>query len=332
MPYFLKVSVRLITVALIAVASAAKSDVHIALSATSDPQNSGTFVWAETLSDELSKAGISTNIYANSSLGNEVVRSEQVLLGLLEINVSGTQEIEPYTDLMAAVQLPFLFESVQELDCLLDESNFLERVNEDTTNIGIRVVDFVYLSGMSGLFTANRAIRSVADMKSFRMRAMTTEQLDYFEAWGGAGTQVAWEEVPQALQTGIVDGYMNPPIVAVLFGHGGQLDYFTDIRMSPSMRAVVISEAWYQGLNELERHALHGALRSARRANRSWMHAAEQRDFALLDDAGIEVIQLSTSDRGEFRERLLPLYSTHATPEALHELQVYVKRLEGKCR
>ena len=84
-------------------------------------------------------------------------------------------------------------------------------------------------------------------MNKFRIRAMSNEQLDWVKAWGGAGTQVAWEEVPQALQTGIADGYINPPVVAVLFGHGGQLDYFTDLEISPSIRVVVFSEAWYQG-------------------------------------------------------------------------------------
>ena len=305
------------------------ADVKIALSAASDANNSGTYVWAQAFSEALEKDGMETSIFTSSSLGNEVVRAEQVLLGLLEVNVCGTQEFEPFTDMIAAMELPFMFEDSNELDRLIDETDFLERVNEIAVDYGMRMVDLAYLGGMSGLFTAREAIREVSDVKSFRMRAMVSEQVSYFEAWGGAATQVAWEEVPQALQTGIVDGYMNPPIVAVLFGHGGQLDYFTDIRMSPSTRVISVSESWFQSLDDAERMTVKHAFKAARDANRQWAARSEERDFRLLDEAGIEVIHLSPSVRDEFRQKLLPLYEHQATPNALHVMQGYLNTLRA---
>lgn len=307
----------------------AAADVKIALSAAADANKSGTYVWALAFSEALEKGGMETSIFTSSSLGNEVVRAEQVLLGLLEVNVCGTQEFEPFTDLIAALELPFMFEDNDELDRLIDETDFLSQVNEISVDYGMRMIDLAYLGGMSGLFTAREAIREVSDVKSFRMRAMVSEQVDYFQAWGGAATQVAWEEVPQALQTGIVDGYMNPPIVAVLFGHGGQLDYFTDIRMSPSTRVISVSESWFQGLDDAERLVVQHAFKVAREANRAWAARSEERDFRLLDEVGIEVIHLSPAARDEFRQKLLPLYEHQATPHALQLVQGYVDSLRA---
>jgi len=319
----------LIVIALLFATQGVYAEVRIGLSASSDAENSGSYVWAQAFAAELERAGIASSIYPGSSLGNEVLRAEQVMLGLLEVNVSGTQEFELFTDLIAAVELPFLFRDSDEMDRMVDETDFLDRVNERAVDYGMRMVDFVYLGGMSGLFTARAPIRTVEDVKSFRMRAMVSEQLSYFEAWGGSGAQVAWEEVPQALQTGIVDGYMNPPIVAVLFGHGGQLDFFTDIRMSPASRVVAVSESWYRQLDHQQRVAVDRAFSVARQANRDWMRSSEQRDFDALAKVGIEVIRLSTDVREEFRKKLLPLYPTQATPDALRIMTGYVEALRA---
>ena len=303
------------------------ADIKIALSSTIDPKTSGTYVWAKAFSDELAKNGVRSEIFASSSLGNEVVRAEQVLLGLLEVNVCGTQEVDPFSDMIAALELPFIFEGSEEIDRLMLETDFLQKVNEDSAPHGMRVVDVVFMGGKSGLFTARNPIRELGDVKSFRMRAMMSEQIRYFEAWGGMATQVAWEEVPQALQTGIVDGYMNPPIVAVLFGHGGQLDYFTDIQMTPSVRVVSVSEAWYQSLDRQERVVLEQAIIAARKANREWVGFSEQREFQLLADIGIEVIKISSFSRNEFRQKLLPLYDRQASPETLKSIKTYLHGL-----
>jgi len=173
-------------------------EIRIGLSATADPENSGIYVWARTFADELERAGMVTTIYPSSTLGNEIVRTEQILLGLLEVNVTGTQEVEVYSELVVALDLPFLFKSDEEANALMHHTGYLSEMNSETRPVGMRVVNLVGMGGSSGLFTARAPIETVADVKKFRIRAMSNEQLDWVDAWGGAGTQVAWEEVPQA--------------------------------------------------------------------------------------------------------------------------------------
>ena len=132
--------------------------------------------------------------------------------------------------------------------------------------------------------------------------------------------------MPQALQTGIADGYINPPIVAILFGHGGQLDYFTDIAMSPSVRVVVFSEHWYQGLSAADRAAVDRAVELAGLANRAWTVRAVEREFALLNSIGIEVVQLTEQEREGFRAPLLPTYKKMVNPETLKQIERYMQQ------
>jgi len=302
------------------------AQIKIAFTTPADAQRSGSYVWASTFAAELQKAGLEVIIYPSSTLGNEVVRTEQLLLGLLEVNITGSQEVEMFSDLYLGLELPFLFQSTEELFALTDDTDFLARVNATTRPSGMRVVDFVYGGGMTGLFTANTPVHRLEDLTELRLRAMNAQQLDFFLAWGCAGTQVAWEEVPQALQTGIADGYLNSPIIAVQFGHGGQLDYFTRLMLQASTRTVVMSEQWYQGLDGDTQKIVDHAIVQARKANHIWNASAELTEFQLLEDIGIEVITLSTHERERFRQKLLPLYQ--AIPaQVLNEITELVNQV-----
>lgn len=310
--------------ALIAAPMDCLAQIKVAMSSTADSERSGSYVWASAFAGELRQAGMDVIIYPSSTLGNEIVRTEQILLGLLEVNLTGNQEVEMFSELYRGLELPFLFESMEELNALVDDTDFLERVNATTLPSGMRVVDFAPLGGMTGLFTANTPVHRLEDMALLRLRGMTSQQLEYFAAWGSAGTQVAWEEVPQALQTGIADGYLNPPIVAVQFGHHAQLDFFTDLRLQGSMRTIVMSEQWYQGLDDDQQRAVHCAVKKARNVVREWNTAAQSSEFQMLQDVGIEVITLSASERARFRERLLPLYETTIPSQVLQEIKEIV--------
>lgn len=301
--------------------------IKIGLSSAADPERSGTWNWAVAFAQSLERQGLRAVIYPGSSLGNELVRSEQVMLGLLEVNISGGQDLVDASDLYATTELPFIFRNVQEVAALISTTDFLARVNAEAGPRGLLLVDQAYIGGLTGLFTARKPIRTIADMPDFRLRAMTAQQLEFFTAWGAAGTQVAWEEVPQALQTGIADGYLNAPLVPVLFGHGGQLDYFTDISMQPSMRAVVMSAQWYGGLAPDTRAKIDQAVIDARNTLQAWVKQAIEQEFALLASIGIERIALSTEEREEFRQRLLPMYSSMASAESIRRMQQYLAEI-----
>ena len=304
------------------------AEVKIALSSTEDPQTSGTFVWAKALSDSLQQDGWTTTIYPTSTLGGEIVRSEQIRLGLLEINIAGGQEVAGYSELYRALELPFQLDSASQLSRLLAETSLLEELNIKTLPHGLKVVDFVFLGGMGGLFTARDPVRRIEDLRPLRMRAMTSEQIQFFEAWEGPATQVAWEEVPQALQTGIADGYMNPPIVAVLFGHGPQLKYFSNLRFQPSMRTAVISARWYDSLSTDQQMSVDHALTVARSANHQWLKKMAVKEFDMLREIGIEILEVQETERDRFRDRITPLYRDWVEPSALKRLDEYLEQLK----
>lgn len=290
------------------------AEVKIALDTPADMEQSGTYVWAHTFGEYLKAHGMEAEEYERNALGEEAERLDQVSQGLLEISMSDAKSAGTLDGTIFGSMMPYFFKDSDELDRALSEGGMLERINAGTTPKGVRVLDLVYLGLPSGIFTTQKPVRTFDDMKNVRMRALDELQIQTFETWGSKGTIVSWSEVPNALQTGVADGYINPPFVPLMFGHTAFIKYFTNAKMSASVRIAIASEDWYQSLSDEERATVDAGAKAAHDANRDFIANRAK----ILDDlkaAGIEVIELSEEERAKFREASQPLYEAVEMPE-----------------
>ena len=294
--------------------------VKVALDSPPDLEQSGTYVWAHAFATYLNENGIEAEEFQRGALGEEAERLDQVSQGLLEVSMSDVKSAGTLDTLIYGVYLPYFFDGLGEVDKALYEGGMLEKINAGTTPKGVRVLGFAHLGLPAGIFNTKKPVAGVADMAGLRMRALDEIQISLFEAWGSTGTIVSWAEVPNALQTGVADGYINPPFVPLLFGHTGFIKHFTDAGTSPSVRLAIASEDWYQGLSEEERQAVDDAVKAADKANRAWL---EKRSGILdaLEEAGIAVTRLTPEARAEFREKSRAVYT--AGPVSADQLAIW---------
>jgi TRAP-type C4-dicarboxylate transport system substrate-binding protein len=290
---------------------------RIAMASNQDPERSGVYVWLKAFADEMRKAGYDTKIYPNSVLGREQDRTELVELGLIEVNDSGTLEVGVFSPLFQSISLPFLFDDYVHFDHFLHGTAFLNLVNRDTTPHGIRVIDVAFLGGMSGIFNSRRPIARLEDMRGLRLRAMDNTDLVIQNSWSVAGTQVSWEEVSQALQTGVAEGYINPPLVPIIFGHTRKLRYFTNILLMPSTRTIVVSEQWYNRQTSAQRADFDRAVIMARRANRRWAENIQAPELNMLRAAKVIVTEPTLAERRRFVIKTRAVYDQIIPPESV---------------
>ncbi len=305
------------TIAL-ALALPAAAQVKIALDSPPDLEGSGTYVWAHTFAEHLNANGMAAEEFPRNSLGEEAERLDQISQGLLEVSMSDAKSAGTLDSTIFGAMMPYFFADSVELDKALSEGGMLERINAGTTPQGVRVMDLVFLGLPTGIFTTNKPIRTLEDMQSVRMRALDKVQIQTFETWGSKGTIVSWSEVPNALQTGVADGYVNPPFVPLMFGHTAFIKHFTNAKMAAAVRIAIVSEDWYQGLSDDERKIVDDGAAKAHAANRAFLTTRE----SVLNDlqaAGIEVIELSDEERAKFRAASQPLYDKVEMPEGALE-------------
>lgn len=298
----------------LAFGGAAQAQVKIALDGPKDLVNVGTYVWAHTFGEHLAANGMAYEEYERGALGGEAEKLDQVSQGLLEVSMSDTNSAASLEPLTMGLLLPYFFSGVEQLDRALDQGGMLARINEGTTAKGVRVLDIALIGAAAGIFNTKHPVNTMADLADLRMRALDERQIAAMKAWGTTGTIVAWDEVPNALQTGVADGYLNPPIVPLLFGHTSFIKYFTDANILPSTRAVLVSEDWYQGLSDAERQIVQDAAKAAHDANRAWLDT-QTAVLAKLEASGIQVIQLTPEAFAEFQAASQPIYKAVPLPE-----------------
>ncbi len=284
-------------------------DVKVGMSLPANLERNGAYVWVKACADHLRGAGLGVRVYPNSTIGGERERTIQAQLGLLEINVTGGDEISRWSSIAAAGARPFMVDSYEHMSRIIDDTDYVATISDDLAKVGLVMVDFVYIASMVGLFTRGKPVRRIEDLRDLRLRVLSEADMNLLRAWQVRGVQVAWEEVAQALQTGIVDAYLNPPNVAPMFGHGSVLDHYTNLRMGPAMRVVVASKAWMDALSDHQRALLHDAFAAARTANREWASRMLEADHQALDRIGVEWIELTPDERAgwiEASERIAP--------------------------
>lgn len=290
-------------------AGPALADVKVALDSPADPATSGSYVWAHTFTTYLNDHGMKAEEFQRGALGGDDELFDQVSQGLLEVSMSPLAITASIDKLIYGLRLPYLFNGMEDVDRALYDGGMLAKINEKTTPSGVRVLAVNTVGQGSGIFNTKHPVEKLADMADLRMRALDESQIELFKAWGTTGTIVSWAEVPNALQTGVADGYLNPPIVPLLFGHTDFIKYFTNAEITPSLRCTIVSEDWYQGLSKEDRATVDAAAEAANEANRDWL---KQQDvvFDKLKAAGVAIVELSDEARAAFQEASKPAYES----------------------
>ena len=236
------------------------------------------------LAEERTKGRVKIEVYPNSQLFKDGEEMEAVQLGsvhllapsLAKFGPLGVREFEVF-------DLPYIF----------DDYNQLHTVTSGPVGQGLfkkieskGLVGLAYWDNGFKVMSANKPIRVPTDYKGLKMRVQSSKVLgDQMKALGSIPQSMAFSEVYQALQTGVVDGTENPPSnfstqkmqevqkYLALTNHG-YLGY-----------AVIVNKKFWDGLPADIRTTLEGAMKDATK----YANDIAQKD----NDDAIEVVRKS---------------------------------------
>ncbi|HMV01453.1 MAG TPA: TRAP transporter substrate-binding protein, partial [Rhodocyclaceae bacterium] len=159
--------------------------------------------------DELTKGKVKVEVYANSTLYKDKEELEALQLGAVQMLAPSLAKFGPLgVKEFEVFDLPYIFDDYSEL----------HKVTQGA--VGQQLLAKLEPKGIKGLaywdngfksFSANTPIKTPADLKGKKMRIQSSKVLEEEMRTLGALPQVmAFSEVYQALQTGVVDGTENP--------------------------------------------------------------------------------------------------------------------------
>jgi TRAP-type C4-dicarboxylate transport system substrate-binding protein len=303
----------------------AAGEIKLALDCPPDLEKCGTYLWSKTFADELESKGLKIKLYAKDALGGEEERLDQVSQGLLEISNSNLSKAGSLDPTIFGFYLPFLFEDMDHFFRVLANTDILTKINAGTTKQGVRVLALVPVGDMSGIATTKKFIKTPADFKGVRMRALDKKQAKWLEVWGANAVIIPWPEIYNALQTGVADGYMNPAFVPVMFKHTEVLKYYSDAKVGLALRITICSEDWFKGLSDEQRAAVDAAVVKANGVLKAWVKKAEEQGLDTLKKAGVQVYVNSAEEKAKFADLIRPNYKDIVSPEVV---TLFVKAAE----
>ncbi len=162
------------------------------------------------LAEERTKGRVKVEVYPNSQLYKDKEEMEALQLGAVQMLAPSLAKFAPLgVKEFEVFDLPFIFDNYSEL----------HKVTQGP--VGAKLLAKLEAKGIHGLaywdngfkvMSANKPLKTPADFKGQKLRIQSSKVLDSQMRSMGANPQVlAFSEVYQALQTGVVNGTENPP-------------------------------------------------------------------------------------------------------------------------
>ncbi|MDO5622944.1 MAG: TRAP transporter substrate-binding protein [Paracoccus sp. (in: a-proteobacteria)] len=268
--------------------------------------------------EERSGGRIAINIRPAAQLGGDVEIIEQTQMGLVHIAIPPTGNLANFNEKMYLFDLPFL---MADMDAVM-------RVHDG--EVGAELLATLEPNGLHGIamwgagfrhMTNNiRPINGPDDLRGIKMRTLQAPTiLATYRAYGANPTAMAYTEVYNGLQQGVVEGQENPfaNIYSMRFYEVQQ--YMTLTGHTYHSYAAIMNKAAWDGLPEDLQQIVEEAMIVGRDAAREF---TAQDEVRILEEIGgqIEIQELSPEGRAAFIERSQPIYDefrSRITPELM---------------
>ena len=260
------------------------------------------------LAEKNTKGRVKVELYPNSQLYKDKEELEALQLGAVQMLAPSLAKFGPLgAKEFEVFDLPYIFPTKAALYTVTEGP------------IGKSMLQKLEPKGITGLafwdngfkvMSANKPMHTPADFKGLKMRIQASKVLDAQMRALGANPQVlAFSEVYQALQTGVVDGTENPPSNIytqkmhevqkhITMSNHGYLGY-----------AVIVNKKFWDGLPADIRTSLEQAMRDAT----TYEKAIAQRDNDMAMDAikktgKTTIYNLTPAEQAAWRKALLPVH------------------------
>ncbi len=258
--------------------------------------------------DELTKGKVKVEVYANSTLYKDKEEMEALQLGAVQMLAPSLAKFGPLgVKEFEVFDLPYIF----------DDYNELHKVTQGP--VGAQLLAKLEPKGIKGLaywdngfksFSLNTPIKTPADLKGKKLRIQSSKVLEEeIRTLGGLPQVMAFSEVYQALQTGVVDGTENP--ISNLYTqkmHEVQ-KHLTLTDHGYLGYAVIVNKKFWEGLPADVRGQLETAMKESTAYANKIAKEQNDKDLESVKKSGKTTVYVPTKEeRLAFKKALVPVH------------------------
>lgn len=269
------------------------------------PLGQGAIQFAKIL-EKRSGGKLTMKVYAATQLGSEAQMIAAVRGGVQDLVITSTAPVATMIKEYLLFDLPFLLQSDQEADALLDGpvGTRLLALAQPKNMVGL----CYWENGFRQVTNSRHEVKDMAGLSGLKLRVMQNPvYIDAFKALGANAIPMPFTELYTAMESRAIDAEENP--IAII--HSNKFyevqKYVTLTNHAYAPYVVLMAKSTWDKLDTPARDALRASCAEAR----DWQRALSRRMTAELTDKlrkeGMTVTPLAPAEVQKMRARLAPV-------------------------
>lgn len=291
--------------------------------------------WADQLNtiksqvEKDSKNKIKVKVFLGGQLGGEREVIEKVRRGHIQgagITMAALSNVIPELDVL---EVPYLFESNEEVDYILDEVLLPEitKLFDEKDMVLVSLAE----NGWRSIGHKSILVKSPKDLKGQKMRSQESKvHLEFWKSMGASPVPISIPEVLTSLQTGMVKGYDNTPLFMVAAEWNTAIKNYSLTRHIYQAAAIIYSKKFWKKLTPEEQKILMGKGNGLAKEVRAAVRKLDIELLGVIKESGVKVHELSATEKGEFSKLMAAKRATMVKALGPKAEAFYQKVLAGK--
>jgi tripartite ATP-independent transporter DctP family solute receptor len=259
---------------------------------------------------------LSIQMYPSMQLGGEKEMIEQAQVGALAIARISVGPMGPLVPELNVFNLPFVFRDGAHMEKVIDGPIGAELLQKLTDHPTAGLIGLCWMNaGSRNVYNSKKPITTLADLKGLKIRMMGNPLfVDTMNALGGNGVAMGFDQLVNAMQTGVVDGAENNPPSYVTGQHFRYAKHYAMTEHLIIPEILVFSKRTWGGLSKDDQDLILKLAKEAQQEQRLLWYAMEEKSMKEMKEAGIEITKVA--DKKAFQDAVKPVWDKYAAQHA----------------
>ncbi|MGB3223614.1 MAG: TRAP transporter substrate-binding protein [Desulforhopalus sp.] len=231
-----------------------------------------------------------------SQLGGEKDVINKLNFGAINGMMSSSVAAANIAPELGIVNLPYVVDTFGKLDKFRDTPELWNPFRDAPVSKGLQVIDFTGYGSYGWATTRPVATLEEARGVNFRI-AEAPVNIDTYKAWKLKFAVLPWPDVPQALQTGVIDGLDHTPIVCNISKKFTVAKFYTELDYAQGLYVHIINQKWLKQLPEDLQQLLLKVVKEESALARKRTMQQQQEQIAAAKADGVTFLQLNSADK-----------------------------------
>jgi tripartite ATP-independent transporter DctP family solute receptor len=254
---------------------------------------------------------ISIQMYPSMQLGGEKEMIEQAQVGALQIARISVGPMGPIVPELNVFNLPFMFRDAAHMEKVIDGAIGEEMLKKLSDHPTAGLIGLAWMNaGSRNVYNSKHPIKTVEDLKGLKIRMMGNPVfVDTMNSLGGNGIAMGYDQLINALQTGVVDGAENNEPSYASGQHYRHAKYYsmTGHLMIPEI--LVFSRKAWNALSKDDQALIAKVAKEAQAEARGLWYEMEKKSIAQMKEAGAVINEVA--DRRPFQAAVKPVWDKY---------------------